>query len=114
MNLQAETVKAAAAGRWEEILTQLGGCNPELLDERNHPCPRCGGKDRFRLIDVEAGALFCNQCCNSKNGDGIAALMWLKGWTFPKALEELGRFLGLTASSNPSNGRSKDTKSRVI
>ena len=48
-------VKQSAHGRWPEILAALGGVNPELLDGRNHPCPRCGGMDRFRFTDKDGG-----------------------------------------------------------
>ena len=52
-----DVIKAAATGRWVEILTSLGGVAAKLLDGRHHPCPKCGGKDRFRMIDIAAGAL---------------------------------------------------------
>ncbi|MEM8494352.1 MAG: primase-helicase zinc-binding domain-containing protein [Planctomycetota bacterium] len=69
-HLDAAEVKAAATCRWREILTSVAGIPGDLLDGRNHPCPRCGGTDRFRLIDADAGAVFCNQCFRERNGDG--------------------------------------------
>lgn len=96
-----EALKQAAAGRWLEILTELGGVGPELLDGRPHPCPKCGGTDRFRMIDGDAGALFCNQCFSEKNGDGIAALQWLLGVDFQTALNMLADHLGMALG----NGR---------
>ena len=88
-------VKQAAAGRWAEILAKVGGIAPEVLDGQHHPCPKCGGVDRFRLIDQDAGACLCNQCFNKGNGDGIAAVRWLCGWNFSTALREIGSYLGL-------------------
>lgn len=88
-------VKAAARGQWRDLLASLGGIDAQHLDGKHHPCPRCGGKDRFRLIDTEAGAVLCNQCFSTKNGDGFAALGWLCGWDFNRALEEVARHLGL-------------------
>lgn len=76
-NPQISMVKDAARGRWPELLATLGGISPELLDGKHHPCPLCGGTDRFRLIDRDAGALYCNACFNRENGDGLAALCWL-------------------------------------
>ena len=104
MRLDATTVKQRAAGRWREILPALGGIDAGILDGKNRPCPRCGGRDRFRVIDMAAGVLFCNQCFNHDNGDGIAALMWLRGWDFNQTLAELARHLGIapaTAEPNP-------------
>lgn len=90
-----DAVKAAAAGRWTEILTALGGVDAATLDGKHHPCPKCGGKDRFRLLNADAGAVLCNQCFKTKNGDGFAALGWLRGWGFRETLTEVGRFVGV-------------------
>lgn len=92
--IDVATLKETAAGRWQEMLSQLGGIDRDLLDGKHHPCPKCGGEDRFRMIDVEAGALFCNQCFSQGNGDGIAALQWLTGLSFPDAVEKLANHLG--------------------
>ncbi len=55
MVVDAQALKMAAKGRAVEILATLGGCDREKLDGGHHGCPKCGGKDRFRLIDAEAG-----------------------------------------------------------
>jgi putative DNA primase/helicase len=90
-------VKDAARGRWPEILSALGGIPREILDGKHHPCPRpgCGGKDRFRMIDEQAGAVVCSQCFANGNGDGIAALQWATGDTFPNVVKRLADYLGL-------------------
>jgi len=98
---EAENIKQAARGQWLSLLSNLGGIDPFLLDGNHHPCPKMcapnnGGKDRFRAIDIPNGALYCNQCFNSGNGDGIAALMWLRGWSFKETLSELSSALGIT------------------
>lgn len=79
-------IKMAARGRWPAILSAVGGIDAALLDEKPHPCPKCGGEDRFRMIDIEAGAVRCNQCFSKQCGDGLAGIMWLKGCSFPEAL----------------------------
>ncbi|RMF86426.1 MAG: DUF3987 domain-containing protein [Planctomycetota bacterium] len=66
-----------------------------MLDGKHHPCPRCGGKDRFRLIDPDAGAVLCNQCFSKNNGDFLAAVMWMTGCDFPEAVRMVGDYLGL-------------------
>ena len=55
--IDVEALKGQAAGRWRELLSTLGGVPADVLDGKNHPCPRCGGTDRFRMIDVAAGSL---------------------------------------------------------
>ena len=93
MPIDIQSVKTAAAGHWQQILPALTGIDGQLLDGRNHPCVRCGGTDRFRMVDIACGALFCNQCFASRNGDGVAAVMWLTGVTFGEALREVAEFL---------------------
>jgi len=97
-----ELVRAAASGRWVEILSVLGGVPMDLLDGHHHGCPKAcypdaGGKDRFRLIDAAAGACFCNRCFASNNGDGFAALRWLTDQDFGSVLEMVAKHVGVKA-----------------
>ena len=90
------TVKAAAAGRWPDLLPDLAGIDPALLDGKPHPCPWCGeGDDRFRLIDREDGAVRCNVCFPKECGDGFAAVMKATGCDFPAALAAVADRLGI-------------------
>ena len=66
------TIKVAAAGRWPEILAALGGIPAEVLDGQHHPCPKCGGKDRFRMIDTDAGGAILQLLSQRKK----------RGWIF--------------------------------
>jgi hypothetical protein len=101
--VSVEDVKRKATGRWREILV-AAGIPDELLDGKHHPCPRCPerGKDRFRLIDLERGAVLCNQCFKEKNGDGLAAVHWIRDCSFPEALAWTAQYLGLESSNEPS------------
>jgi len=90
-----ELVRSAAATRWQEIIASLGHVDDDILDGKHHPCPKCGGTDRFRMIDSQAGALMCNKCFATKNGDGFAALQWLNGWDFAEALGQVADYLGV-------------------
>ena len=111
------TVKAGAD--WTEILPTVGGIDRTLLDGRHHPCPKqcapdAGGTNRFRLIDAEAGALFCNGCFSEKNGDGLAAIQWLRGCKFPEALRLVAEHRGMApSSSNGSRPADVDIVERV-
>lgn len=101
----ATEIKTQAAGNWRHILASVGRIDSGLLDGRHHPCPRCGGNDRFRLVDESAGAVLCNQCFRDSNGDGISAIQWLLGCDFGDALEAIGQFLGMA----PKSGRKLKT-----
>lgn len=92
--IDIEAVKFAANGRWVEILCALGGIPMQSLDGRHHPCPKCGGTDRFRMIDEESGALYCNKCLTNC-GDGIGALIWLLDCDFKTAIGSLSSYLGV-------------------
>ena len=89
-------LKRRAWGRWPEIIVSVGGVAPELLDGQGHPCPRCGGDDRFSsFADFnETGGVICRQCHSKENGDGLATLRWLNGWSFNKTIEKLAKYLG--------------------
>ncbi len=90
-----DEIKAAATGRELDILRDVAGIDDSLLDDKHHPCPKCGGKDRFRLIDREAGAVLCNQCFSKNNGDFFAAVQWAQNVSFPQALAMIGDYLSL-------------------
>ncbi len=108
----AADVKSVASGRWTIILPSLAGIDAAVLDEKKHPCAKCGGTDRFRCRDADTGALFCNQCFNTKNGDGFAAIQWLTGWTFPEALQAVAESLNLPGSRNGHVTNGKPLRSR--
>ena len=94
-HIEVDAVKLAACGRWREVLTAVGGFNDDVLDGRHHPCPRCNGTNRFRLIDEQAGAVLCNQCFAQGNGDGLAAIQWRNDWTFGETIKAVAGHLGI-------------------
>lgn len=70
-----------AHGHWVTILDGVG-IPAERLDGRGHPCPKCGGRDRFAAFaDVaQRGAVHCRRCftagCPIRPGSGLATLQW--------------------------------------
>ena len=96
-HLQPDDLKRLAAGRWIQILRSVCRLTESQLNPRVHgPCPKCGGSDRFRAMDdvEESGGLFCNQCFSRNNGDGLAAVRWLRNCTFPEALRLVADEIG--------------------
>jgi hypothetical protein len=98
-----QTVKSAASG-WElEVLHNVAGIDAELLDGNHHPCPKCGGHDRFRwMVEREGKPVLCNQCFKEGNGDIIAAVKWMCDCSFPEAVTLVADYLG--ASPTKCNG----------
>jgi phage/plasmid primase-like uncharacterized protein len=109
--IDVPALKRHAAGRWPEILSKFAGIPRELLDGKHHACPKCGGGDRFRLIDADAGALHCNQCFTSGNGDGIAAMQHYAGLDFQAACRNVQEYLGL---SNGHSANAPSTAPRIV
>lgn len=94
-SIDREDVRSAATGRWLDVLVNVGGFDRDSLDGRHRPCPRCGGTDRFRLLDESVGAVICNQCFSTSNGDGFASVGWLRDWNFQTTLNAIAAHLGV-------------------
>jgi phage/plasmid primase-like uncharacterized protein len=103
----AAEVKAAATGRWPDILSVVAGIPADVLDGRHHPCPRCGGTDRFSAFaDVaQTGGVICRKCHNEKNGDGFSTIQWMTGCDFAAALRTVAEYIGIS----PANGSAPPT-----
>lgn len=93
-----------ARNRWRALLPMFG-IAPALLDGKQHGCPKCGGKDRFRFDDKEGrGTWICNNC---GAGDGIHLVMMAKGLSFRDAATEIRAKIGEAPVGKPP--RPKDT-----
>lgn len=93
---------AAANGRWREILVNVAGVDPAVLNGKPSACPICReGTDRFTFDDREGrGTWLCRQCPSAAGksadaGDGMALLQAVTGWDFKRAADELERYLSL-------------------
>ena len=107
-------IKAAARGREVEILRDVAGIDPDILDpSREHPCPKCSGGNpestRFRLVDQEDGAVHCSHCFKEKNGDFIAAVQWMRGISLTDSLKMIADYLHLGPIGNGKARPSKVT-----
>ena len=87
--------EVAIRDAWPAVLADVAGIPIHLLDGRKHPCPKCGGKNRFRYAYKDSGACYCNQCPGGQNiFDGIESIKWFTGMTFPEALNAVRQWLG--------------------
>lgn len=97
--LSIDELLTASRGRWLEILDDAG-LPHDILNGRGHPCPKCGGRDRFAAWpDVaDRGAVHCRHCftkgADPKPGDGLASLRWLLGADTACACRWLASWLG--------------------
>ena len=108
-----QAIKQASRGRWREIITSITGIAPEALDSNGHAGPRaeCNGTDRFSAFADfdDTGGLLCRHCHNAdtkpRSGDGIAAVQWLTGCTFPEALQLIAEQLGIVPEDPENDSR---------
>lgn len=85
--------------RWRSILPQLG-VSSKYLTGKQGPCPKCGGKDRFRFDDKDGrGTFYCNQC---GAGDGVTLVMLVTGKVFRDAAETIRQIAVGAAVSRPA------------
>ncbi len=104
----AKDVKHLARGRWAAILSTVAGLPAAILDGQHHPCPRCGGSDRFRFTDDDGdGSLICNQCARRSCGDGFASVQWALGCGFPTAVQRVGEYIGAPPAANGKPQRAR-------
>ena len=104
-----EDVKAAASGRWKEILRTVG-IPAECLEGRKTPCPKCQGDDRWRF-DVQQEKGVCSQCC--KMTDGLGVVQWWLDLTFAQALEAVAKILGIEPQPIEKTPKKKEIDSNL-
>ncbi|MFJ5428230.1 DUF927 domain-containing protein [Pectobacterium actinidiae] len=87
-------VSAAAAGRWPDVLSQLGievSRHPSTLT----PCPACGGTDRFQFDNLEGRGTWHCRHCEPEAGDGLALVMNVRQCTAMDAAQQVAEVLGI-------------------
>ncbi|MEI7383256.1 TOPRIM and DUF927 domain-containing protein [Pectobacterium versatile] len=87
-------VSAAAAGRWPDVLSQLGievPRHPTTLT----PCPACGGTDRFQFDNLEGRGTWHCRHCEPEAGDGLALVMNVRQCVAMDAAQQVAEVLGI-------------------
>ncbi len=62
------------------------------------------------MLDAAEGAVYCNKCLRERNGDGLAALQWLLGWTLPEALNAVAAYIGAGAAQTSTHERKPEAR----
>jgi P4 family phage/plasmid primase-like protien len=105
MAAQIADVKTRATNQWLSILSTVGKIPAECLTGAHGPCPKCGGKDRWRFTSEETGSAVCNKC--GKFGDGIAVIEWFTGQSTFDVVEEIAKHLGMESTPKKKKGSKK-------
>ncbi|PHM59135.1 DNA primase [Xenorhabdus ishibashii] len=110
-HIDIRSVKAAAQGQWQGLLS---ACGVDVPAKGKHgACPICGGTDRFHFIDDHGnGDWHCRQCDNPNHGDGFDLLMKVKGITVIEAAKVVSEAL-LLPLPEPKPARKEALKSEA-
>ena len=112
-----DAIKRAANGKTLDILHDLCGVPNDVIDaalagnNREFPCPKCGGSTRFRVTSFDRGRVYCSHCCRDKSegsGDFLSAVKWFNDCSFSEALSLVADYLGV----EPTTGDSSVSASR--
>lgn len=99
-HFDADEVREAARGRWDQVLACLAPALEEALQRpgRHVACPVHASPDGFRVFrDVaETGGGICSTC--GPAADGFAMLQWINDWRFDEAVNAAAAALGLEGS----------------
>lgn len=121
-------LKRKSAGRIGDILRELCGVSQKAFEsarrgeQKEFPCPQCGGATRFRVTDVDTGRVFCSHCCrNAAEGssDVFGAIQWAQKCDFSTACQKLADYLGGARSDVsslfcPGQGRKTTNAAAVL
>ena len=91
----SQEVKRLAIGHWATVHFRVCGISDESLTGKHGPCPRHGGKDKWRTFDdyETTGGCVCNEC--QKMADGFAVIQRFNNCSFSDAVDLVGDCLGL-------------------
>jgi putative DNA primase/helicase len=98
------------SNKWESILAGEG-IDRDVLDGKQHPCPICEGKDRFRFDDKGEGLWYCNHC---GSGDGFGLLMRKLGIDFLEAKRLVMDAMGTVEEKRPKPPLSDHRKREMM
>lgn len=106
-------LKDRARGHWKAILSQLLGIDSRTLDGKHHPCPLCGGKDRWRFDDLKnEGTSICGQCGSRS---GVQLVMDKLSLDFQSAAIEIEKIIGTDgAVMQPKSSEGEDRTRKLI
>ncbi|EAA6341480.1 DUF927 domain-containing protein [Salmonella enterica subsp. salamae] len=95
VKIVSETARLAI-GKWDTIYQRLGVKIP--ANGKHGACPKCGGKDRFRMDDKDGkGTYICNQC---GSGDGLDLVKGVFSINSIQAAEKVREVISVMPETN--------------
>lgn len=88
------SIHERARGRWMEIWTGLFGIDAKVLDGNHHPCPGCGGVDRFRVNKRPDKAEYGVWFCQGEAKGGVDLCMHVSGLGFKEVVDRIEELVG--------------------
>ena len=112
MSTLIEETRAAAQGRWRDILNQVG-IDDSYLKNLHGPCPICrDGKDRFRWDDKDGhGTYYCGQC---GSGSGIHLVERYLGISCVEACKKVRTLSGAAQVRQIAAQKTEEDKAAVM
>lgn len=102
-------LQRATKGRWPTLLP-ANGVSEEFLSPKQGPCPKCGGKTRFRFEDKDgSGKWFCNTCC-PKGSDGFGLVALVKNIDRNDAIKEIAEQVGQGLSAEKKADKREESR----
>lgn len=99
-------LKDRARGHWKHLLAVVAGIDSRHLDGKHHPCPLCGGTDRWRFDDLRGeGTSICGQCGSRS---GMQMVMDKLGIDFAEMARRVEAIIGTEGSPAPYVDTSAD------
>jgi putative DNA primase/helicase len=91
-------------GKWPSVWGQVGlGLTDKALRGKDTACPICGGKDRFRISNIDGrGTWFCHG--ENKGGDGVELVKQVLKVDFRRAAELIEGVVGAATAYGAIGG----------
>jgi len=112
--MNIDELKHRATGQWPEIIARVCSISLEAMSGKQQPCPKCGGKDRFKVFKDfdKTGGMICNQC--GAFADGFEVIKWLNGVDFREAVRLVADYLGVKMPASRKRSKFMPPEKRVI
>lgn len=92
--LDYDDVRSTWAGR-ELYVFEQAGIPAGILDGRHHPCPNCGGTDRFNVDRIDHSKLWCNAECELHAANPAGVWSTLRETSYDDAMHAIANLLGV-------------------
>lgn len=98
-----QEVKRSVIGHWASVHFRVCGISDESLTGKHGPCPKHGGRDKWRSFDdyESTGGAVCNEC--GKMADGFAVIQSHLGCSFVEAIKLVAECIGVQPKAKPAD-----------